>query len=151
MYQQELVVPNNIKDEMGALIAPATISDNGVYASPNINWNLPNYTNQVSYTFNKQLAYGSFSGTVTQPLHNAYTATFDVDGVKTNEAVEETKLLQEPIAPTKEGYTFTAGMMRKLAEINGILRQIKCQQRTSHYTRSLRLIVTQPHLILMVN
>ncbi|ALU77390.1 class 1 internalin InlD [Listeria monocytogenes] len=107
LYQQELVVPNNIKDEMGALIAPATISDNGVYASPNINWNLPNYTNQVSYTFNKQLAYGSFSGTVTQPLHNAYTATFDVDGVKTNEAVEETKLLQEPIAPTKEGYTFT--------------------------------------------
>ncbi|EIA6625163.1 InlB B-repeat-containing protein [Listeria monocytogenes] len=107
LYQQELVVPNNIKDEMGALISPDTISDNGVYASPNIKWNLANYTNQVSYTFNKQLAQGSFSGTVTQPLHNAYTATFDVDGVKTNEVVEETKLLQEPTAPTKEGYTFT--------------------------------------------
>ncbi|EIS8278507.1 InlB B-repeat-containing protein [Listeria monocytogenes] len=107
LYQQELVVPNNIKDEMGALISPDTISDNGVYASPNISWNLANYTNQVSYTFNKQLAQGSFSGTVTQPLHNAYTATFDVDGVKTNEVVEETKLLQEPTAPTKEGYTFT--------------------------------------------
>lgn len=79
LYQQELVVPNNIKDEMGALISPDTISDNGVYASPNIKWNLANYTNQVSYTFNKQLAQGSFSGTVTQPLHNAYTATFDVD------------------------------------------------------------------------
>ncbi|EAH1024915.1 LPXTG cell wall anchor domain-containing protein, partial [Listeria monocytogenes] len=107
LYQQELVVPNNIKDEMGALISPDTISDNGVYASPNISWNLANYTNQVSYTFNKQLAQGSFSGTVIQPLHNAYTATFDVDGVKTNEVVEETKLLQEPTAPTKEGYTFT--------------------------------------------
>ncbi|EAH4325700.1 LPXTG cell wall anchor domain-containing protein [Listeria monocytogenes] len=107
LYKQELVVPNNIKDEMGALISPDTISDNGVYASPNISWNLANYTNQVSYTFNKQLAQGSFSGTVTQPLHNAYTATFDVDGVKTNEVVEETKLLQEPTAPTKEGYTFT--------------------------------------------
>ncbi|EOB3789980.1 InlB B-repeat-containing protein [Listeria monocytogenes] len=107
LYQQELVVPNNIKDEMGALISPDTISDNGVYASPNISWTLANYTNQVSYTFNKQLAQGSFSGTVTQPLHNAYTATFDVDGVKTNEVVEETKLLQEPTAPTKEGYTFT--------------------------------------------
>ncbi|HAK1241576.1 TPA: LPXTG cell wall anchor domain-containing protein, partial [Listeria monocytogenes] len=107
LYQQELVVPNNIKDEMGALISPDTISDNGVYANPNISWNLANYTNQVSYTFNKQLTQGSFSGTVTQPLHNAYTATFDVDGVKTNEVVEETKLLQEPTAPTKEGYTFT--------------------------------------------
>ncbi|MCD2248920.1 InlB B-repeat-containing protein [Listeria marthii] len=111
LYQKDLVVPNNIKDGKGALISPNTISDNGVYASPNINWSLPNYTNQVSYTFNKNLALGSisatFSGTVTQPLHNAYTATFDVDGVKTNEAVEETKLLQEPTAPTKEGYTFT--------------------------------------------
>ncbi|MDA47211.1 LPXTG cell wall anchor domain-containing protein [Listeria monocytogenes] len=111
LYQKDLVVPNNIKDGMGALIVPDTISDNGVYASPNINWSLPNYTNQVSYTFNKQLALGAisatFSGTVTQPLHNAYTATFDVDGVKTNEAVEETKLIKEPTAPTKEGYTFT--------------------------------------------
>lgn len=56
----------------GALIAPATISDGGSYTEPDITWNLPSYTNEVSYTFSQPVTIGkgttTFSGTVTQPL-----------------------------------------------------------------------------------
>ncbi|EDN8189261.1 LPXTG cell wall anchor domain-containing protein [Listeria monocytogenes] len=111
LYQKELVVPNSVKDINGSLIIPATISNSGIYTSPNINWDLPDYTNQVSYAFNQPLSVGmysaTFSGTVIQPLHNTFTVTFDVDGVTTNEVIEETTLLEEPTAPSKEGYTFT--------------------------------------------
>ncbi|EDO0850647.1 class 1 internalin InlG [Listeria monocytogenes] len=37
---------------------------------------------------------------------NSYTATFDVDGETTNQKVDYQALLQEPTAPTKDGYTF---------------------------------------------
>ncbi|MBC8921416.1 InlB B-repeat-containing protein, partial [Escherichia coli] len=37
---------------------------------------------------------------------NSYTATFDNDGVTTSQTVDYQGLLQEPTAPTKEGYTF---------------------------------------------
>ncbi|ECB9788372.1 InlB B-repeat-containing protein [Listeria monocytogenes] len=37
---------------------------------------------------------------------NAYTATFDKEGTKTTEAVDYDSLIQEPVAPTKEGYDF---------------------------------------------
>ncbi|MBC2266335.1 LPXTG cell wall anchor domain-containing protein [Listeria sp. FSL L7-0083] len=37
---------------------------------------------------------------------NSYTATFDVDGVISTQTVEYQGLLEEPPAPTKEGYTF---------------------------------------------
>ncbi|EAG1149161.1 InlH/InlC2 family class 1 internalin, partial [Listeria monocytogenes] len=110
-YQNNLVVPNVVKGPSGAPIAPATISDNGTYASPNLTWNLTSFINNVSYTFNQSVAFKNttvpFSGTVTQPLTEAYTAVFDVDGKQTSVTVGANELIKEPTAPTKEGYTFT--------------------------------------------
>ncbi|EOW8178738.1 InlH/InlC2 family class 1 internalin [Listeria monocytogenes] len=110
-YQNNLVVPNVIKGPSGEPIAPATISDNGTYASPNLTWNLASFINNVSYTFNQSVAFKNttvpFSGTVTQPLTEAYTAVFDVDGKQTSMTVGANELIKEPTAPTKEGYTFT--------------------------------------------
>ncbi|HAO6527064.1 TPA: InlB B-repeat-containing protein [Listeria monocytogenes] len=37
---------------------------------------------------------------------NAYTATFDIEGTTTTQAVDYDSLLTEPTAPTKDGYTF---------------------------------------------
>ncbi|HHQ0951498.1 TPA: InlB B-repeat-containing protein, partial [Listeria innocua] len=37
---------------------------------------------------------------------NSYTATFDVDGVISTQTVDYQGLLEEPPAPTKDGYTF---------------------------------------------
>ncbi|MBA5770530.1 internalin, partial [Escherichia coli] len=56
-YQNNLVVPNVVKGPSGAPIAPATISDNGTYASPNLTWNLTSFINNVSYTFNQSVAF----------------------------------------------------------------------------------------------
>lgn len=71
-YKVNVSIPNTVKNVTGALIAPATISDGGSYAEPDITWNLPSYTNEVSYTFNQSVTIGkgttTFSGTVTQPL-----------------------------------------------------------------------------------
>ncbi|EGB9982776.1 InlH/InlC2 family class 1 internalin [Listeria monocytogenes] len=110
-YQNNLVVPNVVKGPSGEPIAPATISDNGTYASPNLTWNLTSFINNVSYTFNQSVTFKNttvpFSGTVTQPLTEAYTAVFDVDGKQTSMTVGANELIKEPTAPTKEGYTFT--------------------------------------------
>lgn len=38
----------------------------------------------------------------------SYTATFDKDGTTTTQTVNYDSLIQEPTAPTKDGYTFTA-------------------------------------------
>ncbi|MBA5844449.1 InlB B-repeat-containing protein, partial [Escherichia coli] len=38
---------------------------------------------------------------------NSYTATFDIDGKLTTQKVTYQSLLEEPVAPTKDGYTFT--------------------------------------------
>lgn len=114
-YQKNLITPNIIKDNTGALVSPETISNNGSYTSPNIIWDLPEYTHEVNYTFSQKVMVGSypatFSGTVIQPLENTplpkYTAIFDVDGVQTTESVEEDSLVAEPADPVKKGYTFT--------------------------------------------
>ncbi|MBC1388674.1 internalin, partial [Listeria innocua] len=114
IYQSSLVFVNNIKDNTGALVAPETISENGNYKSPNFTWNLPNYINEVSYTFNQEVTSSNggiaFSGSVIQPLTQApvlYNAIFDVDGAETSEAIETDNLLKAPVDPTKDGYTFT--------------------------------------------
>ncbi|EGK2527162.1 LPXTG cell wall anchor domain-containing protein, partial [Listeria monocytogenes] len=113
-YQTNLVLPNTVKDNTNTLVTPETISDNGNYTSPNMTWDLPNYKNQVSYTFNQEVTVGCvttpFSGTVSQPLKQApvaYNALFNADGEETIETVEVDTLLTSPAAPTKEGYTFT--------------------------------------------
>ncbi|EFR85852.1 IspA, partial [Listeria monocytogenes FSL F2-208] len=38
---------------------------------------------------------------------NSYKATFDVDGMTSTQVVEFQSLLEEPPAPTKDGFTFT--------------------------------------------
>ncbi|HAC0982477.1 TPA_asm: hypothetical protein GY030_14545, partial [Listeria monocytogenes] len=57
-YQPNLVLPNVVKDGTGSWIAPATISNNGTYTSPNISWNLPNYLNEIGYTFSQTITIG---------------------------------------------------------------------------------------------
>ncbi|MBM5720812.1 leucine-rich repeat domain-containing protein [Listeria ivanovii] len=109
-YQSNLVVPNAVKNVTGALINPATISDNGTYTNPDITWNLPSYTNEVSYTFDQSVTIGrgtaTFSGTVTQPLKAIFNVKYHVNGNETATEVESGNLLTEPKAPTKTGYTF---------------------------------------------
>ncbi|EKB1221386.1 leucine-rich repeat domain-containing protein, partial [Listeria monocytogenes] len=113
LYQTSFTLANNIKDTTGGIVPPLTMSDNGTYANSNITWNLPSYTEKVSYTFNQSVTIGSdteyFSGTVTQPLQNkpiSYKVIFDVDGAKTSTTAEASTLITEPAEPTKEGYTF---------------------------------------------
>ncbi|EAD9035941.1 LPXTG cell wall anchor domain-containing protein [Listeria monocytogenes] len=113
-YETKLHIQNKIKDNTGALISPQTISDSGSYTNPTINWNLPDYQNQVSYTFNQWVTFsnamGPFSGKVTQPLKETplvYNVFFDIDGVETSEQVEMNTLLPVPTVPEKEGYTST--------------------------------------------
>ncbi|EBF5842194.1 LPXTG cell wall anchor domain-containing protein [Listeria monocytogenes] len=115
VYNPNIVIPNEIKDASGVLIAPDTISNNGVYTPPNIVWNLPSYLDEVNYTFNQSITIGnataSFNGTVKQPLNIlpilSYRLTFDINGVQSSEDVSEGSLITEPPIPTKEGYTFT--------------------------------------------
>nr|WP_311769248.1 InlB B-repeat-containing protein [Listeria seeligeri] len=113
-FQTNIVINNTIKDENGALVTPLDISDNGSYTSPNITWNLPAYTDEVNYTFEQTGSIGNgpfyFTGTVYQPLEEVpatYNVIFDIDGVQNSEEVVVDALLEEPAAPTKEGYTFT--------------------------------------------
>ncbi|WP_271006635.1 InlB B-repeat-containing protein [Listeria seeligeri] len=113
-FQTNTVINNTIKDENGALVTPLDISDNGSYTSPNVTWNLPAYTDEVNYTFEKMGSIGNgpfyFTGTVYQPLEEVpatYNVVFDIDGVQNSEEVVVDALLEEPAAPTKEGYTFT--------------------------------------------
>ncbi|MBC2251566.1 LPXTG cell wall anchor domain-containing protein [Listeria welshimeri] len=112
-FQNNLVLPNTIKDTKGASIAPTNISNNGTYSNNSLNWSLPELTNEVTYSFSQTVTAGSkisteFSGTVTQPIHETiyHTATFDVDGVQINDTKEISTLIEEPPTPTKEGYTF---------------------------------------------
>ncbi|EAC5127030.1 LPXTG cell wall anchor domain-containing protein [Listeria monocytogenes] len=113
-YQTNMLLPNTVRDNANTLITPETISDNGSYSSSNITWNLPEYKNQVSYTFNQQVNIGyrvaTFSGTVNQPLTKVlldYEMIFDVDGTKTSEKVAQGSSIIPPSSPTKEDYTFT--------------------------------------------
>ncbi|EII4617417.1 hypothetical protein LHM76_002769 [Listeria monocytogenes] len=52
LYQTNFTLANNIKDATGTIVSPLTMSDNGAYANSNITWNLPSYTEKVTYTFN---------------------------------------------------------------------------------------------------
>ncbi|EAF6699932.1 LPXTG cell wall anchor domain-containing protein [Listeria monocytogenes] len=114
-YQTNFTLANNIKDTAGTIVSPLTMSDNGIYSNSNITWNLPSYTEKVTYSFNQSVTVGSdiefFSGTVTQPLQNtptpiSYKVVFDVDGTQTNTTAEASTLLVEPTEPTNEGFTF---------------------------------------------
>ncbi|MBV1060977.1 class 1 internalin InlA [Listeria monocytogenes] len=109
-YKANVSIPNTVKNVTGALIAPATISDGGSYTEPDITWNLPSYTNEVSYIFSQPVTIGkgttTFSGTVTQPLKAIFNAKFHVDGKETTKEVEAGNLLTEPAKPVKEGHTF---------------------------------------------
>ncbi|WP_270997339.1 InlB B-repeat-containing protein, partial [Listeria seeligeri] len=114
-YQRTLTIENVVTTIDGSIVPPASITNGGQYTNPTIEWSLPNFIGEVSYTFNEPLSigtwiYDSFSGTVIQPLA-APLATqevvFNVDGIETREEVGIGTQLTEPAAPTKEGYTFT--------------------------------------------
>ncbi|EAD4668067.1 LPXTG cell wall anchor domain-containing protein [Listeria monocytogenes] len=112
-FSKTLSVPNNITSIDGTLITPKTISNNGTYDAPNVNWSSPSYLPEVRYTFKQDVAVGSttssYTGIIIQPLNEPvdYNVTFNIDGntseVKT---VTEEDLIPEPANPTKQGYTF---------------------------------------------
>ncbi|WP_376700419.1 InlB B-repeat-containing protein [Listeria seeligeri] len=109
-YQENLVIPNTVKNGDATLIPPSEISNSGTYLSPNITWDLPAFIDSVDYSFDQKVTFGNiratFSGTVEQPLKLGYKAIFDVDGTQTNELVEENDVIPEPADPIKEGHTF---------------------------------------------
>ncbi|EMK4690714.1 InlB B-repeat-containing protein [Listeria monocytogenes] len=112
-FSKTLSVPNNITSIDGTLVTPKTISNNGTYDAPNVNWSSPSYLPEVRYTFKQDVAVGSttssYTGIIIQPLNEPvdYNVTFNIDGntseVKT---VTEENLIPEPANPTKQGYTF---------------------------------------------
>ncbi|EAC6891164.1 LPXTG cell wall anchor domain-containing protein [Listeria monocytogenes] len=112
-FSKTLSVPNNITSIDGTLVTPKTISNNGTYDAPNVNWSSPSYLPEVRYTFKQDVVVGSttssYTGIIIQPLNEPvdYNVTFNIDGntseVKT---VTEEDLIPEPTNPTKQGYTF---------------------------------------------
>ncbi|EOG1900948.1 InlB B-repeat-containing protein [Listeria monocytogenes] len=112
-FSKTLSVPNNITSIDGTLVTPKTISNNGTYDAPNVNWSSPSYLPEVRYTFKQDVAVGSttssYTGIIIQPLNEPldYNVTFNIDGntseVKT---VTEEDQIPEPANPTKQGYTF---------------------------------------------
>ncbi|EAD9932552.1 LPXTG cell wall anchor domain-containing protein [Listeria monocytogenes] len=112
-FSKTLSVPNNITSIDGTLVTPKTISNNGTYDAPNVNWSSPSYLPEVRYTFKQDVAVGSttssYTGIIIQTLNEPldYNDTFNIDGntseVKT---VTEEDLIPEPANPTKQGYTF---------------------------------------------
>ncbi|EAC6074218.1 InlB B-repeat-containing protein [Listeria monocytogenes] len=112
-FSKTLSVPNNITSIDGTLVTPKTISNNGTYDAPNVNWSSLSYLPEVRYTFKQDVAVGSttssYTGIIIQPLNEPvdYNVTFNIDGntseVKT---VTEEDLIPEPTNPTKQGYTF---------------------------------------------
>ncbi|EIX5035533.1 InlB B-repeat-containing protein [Listeria monocytogenes] len=112
-FSKTLSVPNNITSIDGTLVTLKTISNNGTYDAPNVNWSSPSYLPEVRYTFKQDVAVGSttssYTGIIIQPLNEPldYNVTFNIDGntseVKT---VTEEDLIPEPTNPTKQGYTF---------------------------------------------
>ncbi|EKZ4313398.1 InlB B-repeat-containing protein [Listeria monocytogenes] len=112
-FSKTLSVPNNITSIDGTLVTPKTISNNGTYDAPNVNWSSPSYLPEVRYTFKQDVVVGSttssYTGIIIQPLNEPvdYKVTFNIDGntseVKT---VTEEDLIPEPANPTKQGYTF---------------------------------------------
>ncbi|EPG1386231.1 InlB B-repeat-containing protein [Listeria monocytogenes] len=112
-FSKTLSGPNNITSIDGTLVTPKTISNNGTYDAPNVNWSSPSYLPEVRYTFKQDVAVGSttssYTGIIIQPLNEPvdYNVTFNIDGntseVKT---VTEEDLIPEPTNPTKQGYTF---------------------------------------------
>ncbi|EDN8189323.1 LPXTG cell wall anchor domain-containing protein [Listeria monocytogenes] len=117
-FQTEIKIPiiNAIGID-GSLLEPLPgyTSNGGTYNSPNITWNLPNYTPEVSYVYYQQIPIGHgdvgiFQGYVYQPLQKmptTYKVIFDVNGNESSEMVEVDNLVKEPAAPVKEGSTFT--------------------------------------------
>ncbi|EKD1009049.1 InlB B-repeat-containing protein [Listeria monocytogenes] len=111
-FSKTLSVPNNITSIDGTLVTPKTISNNGTYDAPNVNWSSPSYLPEVRYTFKQDVVgstTSSYTGIIIQPLNEPvdYNVTFNIDGntseVKT---VTEEDLIPEPANPTKQGYTF---------------------------------------------
>ncbi|HAB8811427.1 TPA_asm: internalin [Listeria monocytogenes] len=109
-FSSVLTTENPVKTLDGSSLAPDTISNSGTYTAPNITWNLPVYVPSVNYTYLQDDQIGSLyvglAGTITQPLVESFTATFDVDGKTTSSAVADGALIPKPQDPTKAGYTF---------------------------------------------
>ncbi|HAA8747685.1 TPA_asm: LPXTG cell wall anchor domain-containing protein [Listeria monocytogenes] len=111
-FSKTLSVPNNITSIDGTLVTPKTISNNGTYDAPNVNWSSPSYLPEVRYTFKQDVAVGSttssYTGIIIQPLNEPvdYNVTFNIDGNTSEVKTVTEDLIPEPANPTKQGYTF---------------------------------------------
>ncbi|EKB1221352.1 InlB B-repeat-containing protein [Listeria monocytogenes] len=116
-FQTDISLPISAIGIDGTLLEPLPgyTSNGGTFNSPNVTWNLPDYTPEVSYIYYQEIPIGHgdvgiYHGTIYQPLQKiptTYKVLFDVDGKESSEMVEVDSLLKEPGAPVKEGYTFT--------------------------------------------
>lgn len=107
-------INNEVFNVSSNRILPTTISDGGIYVSPDISWDLPAYQPSVTYTFAQIIAVGNtsanFSGTVTQPLINTQAVTFYFNNNSPDfltKAIEVGALIPEPSTPTFVGHRFT--------------------------------------------
>ncbi|WP_270995759.1 LapB repeat-containing protein [Listeria seeligeri] len=112
----DLSIPNEVSNN-GVISAPTGISNSGVYADGNVNWDFDNIKNSssVSYSFSEALNYtniqGTFFGTVTQPITVSVAPVITSDdsfSYPKSSTVTETEFLSNINATTSDGSPITS-------------------------------------------
>ncbi|MBC1722736.1 LapB repeat-containing protein [Listeria seeligeri] len=112
----DLSIPNEVSNN-GVISAPTGISNSGVYADGNVNWDFDNIKNSssVSYSFSEALNYtniqGTFFGTVTQPITVSVAPVITADdsfSYPKSSTVTETEFLSDINATTSDGSPITS-------------------------------------------
>ncbi|WP_271004050.1 LapB repeat-containing protein, partial [Listeria seeligeri] len=112
----DLSIPNEVSNN-GIISAPTSISNSGVYADGNVNWDFDNIKNlsSVSYSFSEALNYtniqGTFFGTVTQPITVSVAPVITADdsfSYPKSSTVTETEFLTDINATTSDGSPITS-------------------------------------------
>ncbi|MBC1598499.1 LapB repeat-containing protein, partial [Listeria seeligeri] len=112
----DLSIPNEVSNN-GVISAPTGISNSGVYADGNVNWDFDNIKNSssVSYSFSEALNYtniqGTFFGTVTQPITVSVAPVITADdsfSYPKSSTVTETEFLSNINATTSDGSPITS-------------------------------------------
>ncbi|MBF2373375.1 LapB repeat-containing protein [Listeria seeligeri] len=112
----DLSIPNEVSNN-GVISTPTSISNSGVYADGNVNWDFDNIKNlsSVSYSFSEALNYtniqGTFFGTVTQPITVSVAPVITADdsfSYPKSSTVTETEFLRDINATTSDGSPITS-------------------------------------------
>lgn len=112
-FNEQIMVDNAIFDLEGERVTPTSISNEGIYESPSVVFNLSSFVDTLHYSFSKSVSLGSasavFSGSVTQPLVNRYEVNFHFNNSSLDyisEYVGEGLFVHEPTIPSYVGHTF---------------------------------------------